>query len=218
MITAAGSSDRFGEDFKQFTELEGRPLLSWSARACKESGVIDALLVVHPKGLMDQSRNSIGAAPGVLPVFYTPGGKTRQDSVRMGLEFLASGPVPRFVLIHDGARPWISPSCIREVLEACRIWGGALPVNPITDAVKQIDQTGCVTAHLDRKVTVGAQTPQAFEFPGILAAHRKALLSGKTYIDDTEVYCDNGGTVYAVSGDPGNVKVTYPDDIPRSSK
>ena len=216
IITAAGSSDRFGEQYKQFSLCEGAPLLAWSAKAFAESGAVDALLVVHPEGMEQHSREAVGNAAGELPVFYTAGGASRQDSVRLGLEYLASGPAPKHVLIHDGARPWITPACIREVLKACRRWGGALPVIPITDAVKQIDSQGRVTAHLLRPVTVGAQTPQAFEFPGILKAHRKAQGSQKAYIDDTEVYCDNGGTVHAVPGDPGNSKVTYPEDITRS--
>ncbi len=219
IITAAGSSTRFSQgrdpasDKKEYALLEGRSLLSLCVDACRESGVIGRILIVHSPGHEDKTLQALGALPEDIEVFLTPGGETRQDSVRLGLEYLEKlNPVCLHVLIHDGARPWVTPQCIRNVLDACIQAGGAVPVIPVTDAVKQVEGS-FVTSHLERSSTFGAQTPQGFEFPGILAAHRKAMEQRKTYIDDTEVYCDYGGRVKTVPGDLSNRKVTYTSDL-----
>ncbi len=218
IITAAGNSSRFtdSDEKKEFIRYEGKALLAWSLKACRDSGVIRSVLVTHPPGRMEEAREAAGSMEQRIPVSYTAGGETRQESVRLGLEFLASSAQqPDYVLIHDGARPWVTPRCIRDVLKSAAEIGGALPVVPLADAVKQIS-SGEVIGHLNRTSTVGAQTPQGFEFPGILAAHRLAARRNRCYIDDTEVYTDYGGRVAAVTGDLENRKVTYPSDIPFS--
>ncbi len=217
IITAAGSSSRFADsdEKKEFIRYEGKALLAWSLKACRDSGVIRSVLVTHPPGRMEEASEAAGSMKQHIPVSFTAGGGTRQESVRLGLEFLAASALqPDYVLIHDGARPWVTPRCIRDVLERASEIGGALPVVPLADAVKHISSSGKVIGHLDRSATVGAQTPQGFEFPGILEAHRLAARRDKCYIDDTEVYTDYGGSVAAVPGDLENRKVTYSSDIP----
>ncbi len=216
IITAAGTSTRFsqGLEKKEYQLLEGKSLLAWSVSACIDSGVITHVVIVHPEGDRESAAGCVELYCTELEITFTAGGSTRQQSVLNGLEHLA-GLGCDYVLIHDGARPWVTPECIREVLSAAVSFGGAAPVVPVSDAVKQV--TGStIIAHLRRSDTFGVQTPQGFEFPGILSAHRKAKISGKNYIDDTEVYSDYGGTVRAVTGDISNRKVTYREDI-RSS-
>jgi len=152
----------------------------------------------------------------IVPV---PGGDTRQKSVRAGLEAAAehpgNSPSERLdvVLIHDGARPWISAALITAVLEGARRHGGCAPVVSPPDAIKSVDEAGFITFHSGRGTTLGVQTPQGFVFDRILEAHRRAASDGAVYIDDTEIFEKYSGRVYTVPGDPRNRKITYPHDL-----
>ena len=139
------------------------------------------------------------------------GGKERSASVRSGLQ--AFPHAPDFVLIHDGARPWISPRLVASVAEETVRSGACIPVVPSTDAMKGIDEQGVVRSHLSRRLTLAAQTPQGFEYSRIVDAHRRAAGDGHSYIDDSEIYSRYAGEVTTVKGDPNNLKITYPRDL-----
>jgi 2-C-methyl-D-erythritol 4-phosphate cytidylyltransferase len=146
--------------------------------------------------------------PGVSLV---SGGSERRESVLRGLESLPHAP--EAVLIHDGARPWVSEELILRVLEETLRSGAAIPVVPSTDAMKGIDEEGVIRSHLPRRLTVAAQTPQGFRYPEILAAHRHAAGDGEHYIDDSQIFGRYAGPVHTVSGDPANLKITYARDL-----
>jgi 2-C-methyl-D-erythritol 4-phosphate cytidylyltransferase len=147
---------------------------------------------------------------------FVPGGKTRRASVYHALNLLAAYPV-EYVLIHDGARPWVSPSLIRSVMEAVLVHGAALPVLPLTDTPKELDGKGFVKRHLRRSLAGAAQTPQGFRFRDMLEAHRKAAeqeaVEDREYTDDAEIWAEFCGPVAAVPGETANKKVTFPEDL-----
>lgn len=147
-----------------------------------------------------------------LPVEFVEGGATRQDSVYRGLKALEMDN-PDTVLIHDGARPWISGELVAMVLEQTEQEGCSVPVIPSVNAMKKIDEKGVITEHLKREKTVSAQTPQGFRFREILDAHRKASEENYAAIDDTEIWDRYCGPVNTVPGDPANRKITYREDI-----
>lgn len=162
----------------------------------------------HPSHMDQPAR----LRPFLEKIQLVEGGSTRQDSVRFGLEaFTAAHDI---VLIHDGARPWISPEVIRRVIETTRLHGASIPVAPSTNAMKQISPDGTIEAHLSRAATVGAQTPQAFRYTEIVEAHRHAAEDGIEYVDDSEIYHRYIGPVHTVQGDLANIKITFPSDLP----
>jgi 2-C-methyl-D-erythritol 4-phosphate cytidylyltransferase len=136
---------------------------------------------------------------------------------------------PDYVLIHDGARPWVDTGLIERVIEAAMVHKAAVPVMPLVETPKEIAwktaetaegatfRQGFVTRHLRRANVGAAQTPQAFEFRGILAAHEKAaereLREGIEYTDDAEVWGEFCGPVAVVRGSPTNRKITFPGDL-----
>jgi 2-C-methyl-D-erythritol 4-phosphate cytidylyltransferase / 2-C-methyl-D-erythritol 2,4-cyclodiphosphate synthase len=139
-----------------------------------------------------------------------PGGATRQDSVRAGLEALAPH-APDIVLVHDAARPFIPPGTIPALLAALQQVPGAIPALPVADTLKRVRQ-GIITETVPRDGLYRAQTPQAFHFRALLEAHRSAP-PGAT--DDAALLEAAGESVAIVPGAPENIKLTYPEDLAR---
>ena len=140
-----------------------------------------------------------------------PGGGTRADSVRCGL-----GAVPAeaaVIVVHDAARPLASPALFAAVIAAVTGGGadGAVPGVPPSDTIKTVDESGTVTGTLDRERLVAVQTPQAFRAGVLRRAHAGAPVAGAT--DDAMLVEAMGGTVRVVPGEPGNLKITDPDDL-----
>jgi 2-C-methyl-D-erythritol 4-phosphate cytidylyltransferase len=154
-------------------------------------------------------------------VLFVSGGKTRRASVFNALSILASYS-PCYVLIHDGARPWVSPSLIERVIEAVKKHGAVIPLLPLTDTPKECDASleapqVFIKRHLKRVNTGIAQTPQAFRFPEILKAHEKAAEHEQSehieFTDDAEVWGMFCGPVAVIPGAAENRKITFPDDL-----
>jgi 2-C-methyl-D-erythritol 4-phosphate cytidylyltransferase/2-C-methyl-D-erythritol 2,4-cyclodiphosphate synthase len=141
------------------------------------------------------------------------GGATRQDSVRAGLEALRADP-PGFVLIQDAARPFASESLVARAIAAARSFGAAVPGLPVTDTIKEIDEHGAIKATPARAGLRAVQTPQAFRFDLILAAHRSAAAAGRQDLtDDAAVAEWAGHPVHVFEGDAANMKVTTGEDF-----
>ncbi len=209
LIVAAGRGQRFGQALpKQYALLHGEPLLRRSLRAfCSHPRVDRVVAAIHP----DDAETFAAIAAG-LPVTAVPGGAARQDSVRLGLEALATFN-PTAVLIHDGARPAVSGALIDRVLDALAKESGAIPAVPVVDTLKRVGAGGAIGATVPRDDLVRAQTPQGFRFGLILEAHRR--FAGETLTDDAAVMERAGHKVVTVLGDELNVKVTTPDDLAR---
>ena len=201
IIVAAGRGTRAGGDLpKQWRMLAGRPLLAHTVAALK--GQTDLLvLVINP----DDRAYAEGFG---LPLVM--GGDTRAQSVLNALEWLDGKGISK-VLVHDGARPLVTPSVIRRVLDALDHHPGAAPALAVTDALWRGETE--VTGTADRSGLWRAQTPQGFGFDAILAAHR-AHPGGAA--DDVEVARAAGLAVAIVPGDENNIKLTFPDDFARA--
>ena len=120
---------------------------------------------------------------------------------------------PDAVLIHDGARPWITENIINAVIEKVLLFGAAVTATPATDTQKEVDKNGKITKHLRRENIFAVQTPQGFLFTPLLEAHQKACGDGNIYTDDTEIWAKYCGDVYICEGDIANKKITYKEDL-----
>jgi 2-C-methyl-D-erythritol 4-phosphate cytidylyltransferase/2-C-methyl-D-erythritol 2,4-cyclodiphosphate synthase len=204
ILVAAGTGSRFGADTpKQFLTLAGKPVIRHAAEAL----AADASLL-QPVGEAEPIDRALAGVAGVLPV--VPGGATRQDSVRAGLEALAPFQ-PDIVLVHDAARPFIPEGTVPALLAALRDSPGAIPAAPVADTLKRVVR-GVITETVPRAELFRAQTPQAFRFSVLLDAHRSGLV-GAT--DDASLLEAAGLSVAVVPGSDDNIKLTYPDDLVR---
>jgi 2-C-methyl-D-erythritol 4-phosphate cytidylyltransferase len=166
-------------------------------------------------------------------VYFVSGGATRQASVFNALSFLASQCAPDMVLIHDGARPWVSPALIRRVIAGVEKYRAVIPLLPLTETPKEINapledegdgvavgsDPVFIKKHLRRTLVGVAQTPQGFAFPEILTAHQQAARhdSQIEYTDDAEVWAAFCGPVAAIPGESENRKITFPEDLYETS-
>lgn len=218
VVTAAGSSARMGGVKKEFRTLDGVPVLALAVRPFAAAGA-GRVVVTLPPGRLEEARRLLDAhlAPGVVSLLVE-GGPTRQESVRRGLAALADDP-PDLVLVHDGARPWLSGELLARVLAAAARHGACVPVLEAAEAVKEIDPEaaaageGVVGRHLPRHAIALAQTPQGFAFAALAAAHERAHADGARFVDDAEVYDRYVDRVAWVRGDPANRKITFAGDL-----
>ena len=228
VITAAGSSSRMGGSVKkEYLPLGKGTLLSSSARAFVEASKnpghpfnISHMIITVP------AKGQAAAAKALSDFFeaasymkekleFVEGGQSRQKSILNALEHLKkSKDRPDFVLIHDGARPFISTDLIYSVLQATKEFKAAAPGLVPTDTIKVIDKSGFLVQHLERASLTAIQTPQGFSFEELYEAHKKAALDGHDYTDDTEIWGKYLGKVKLVPGQPENKKITYPGDMP----
>lgn len=176
IIVAAGRGLRAGTGGpKQYRSIGGKTVLSRAMEPfCTHPGVMAVQPVRNPDDadIFDQAVGHLSYQPPVN------GGATRQASVRAGLEALVSQK-PDIVLIHDAARAFVTHTVISRAIDSALITGAAIPVVPVTDTVKVVDETGAVQATPDRANLRIAQTPQAFHFQTILEAHRRAAREGR---------------------------------------
>ena len=217
VVVAGGRGERLGADRpKQYLSCSGRPLIVHTLEALAASFPFSAVTVVigpDDRALYDEAvahlRPSAAAALGPPAI----GGATRQQSVLSGLEALAAAE-PDIVLIHDAARPFPSATLVARAIEAAERYGAAAPGTAMSDTVKQVDVDGRVLATPPRSGLRAVQTPQAFRFPLILAAHRRAAAAGVGDLtDDVAVAEWAGAPAYVFEGDPANVKVTTMQDL-----
>ncbi len=212
LVVAAGRGSRLGGEVpKQYRNLGGRPMLRYSLQAFLEHPQVDAVrAVIDPEDRphYDAATRGLDLLPPV------PGGETRQDSVRLGLESLAEiGPAR--VLIHDAVRPFVDPPIISRIIAALDGKPGAIAAVPVTDTLKRaVDDN--IAETVDRKELWRAQTPQGFRYPEILAAHRAATGAGLT--DDAAVAERAGLEVTLVMAGEDNFKITTEADLERAQR
>ena len=205
VIVAAGASLRAGPGQpKPWRELGGRPVLRWSAEALSRAGARRLVVVVTPDRL-EAAKDLLSDLPGLV---VTGGGAQRSESVRSGLAAI-DGPASEPVLIHDAARPFLSPEVIRRVLEALDGADGAIAALPVADTLKR--GHGAVEATVDREGLWRAQTPQAFPRDRLLAAFQ--AWSGAEPTDEAAVMEAAGARIALVPGDPRLFKLTWPEDF-----
>ncbi len=213
IIVAAGRGLRAGTGGpKQFRTIGGRTVL---LRAMEPFCIHPGVFAVQPVRNADDADIFDQAVRGLKYQLPVNGGATRQASVRAGLEALAT-QAPDIILIHDGARAFVTQEVITRAIDAALLTGAAIPVVPVTDTIKIVDHSGAVTATPDRNGLRIAQTPQAFHFGTILEAHRRAARDGRDdFTDDAALAEWAGLTVATFEGDAANMKLTTPEDFAR---
>jgi 2-C-methyl-D-erythritol 4-phosphate cytidylyltransferase/2-C-methyl-D-erythritol 2,4-cyclodiphosphate synthase len=219
LVVAAGRGHRVGGAIpKQYQDLAGHPVLHHTLAALGGHPRVDLVrAVIHPDDEALYRHATDGLPVNVAAKLLSPahGGPRRQDSVRLGLESLVP-EAPPHVLIHDGARPLVSPAVIERTIEALRRSDGAIAAVRVSDTLKREDQGGRIAGTLDRAGLWRAQTPQGFRFETILGAHRAAA-SGPELTDDAQVAERAGLAVTLVEGEEANIKITTPEDFRRAS-
>jgi 2-C-methyl-D-erythritol 4-phosphate cytidylyltransferase len=192
---------------KQYLEIDGEPVLLRAVRPFLAHPEFAEVVVVLPAAdLADPPRWLLG-----LPVTRVAGGAERGDSVWNGLAALSSGVDT--VLVHDGARPFVTPEVIDRVL-ARAPEGGAVAAVPATDTLKEVDRDGRVVATVDRARIWHAQTPQGFPLATLRAAYERARREGWRGTDDASLCERCGVPVVVVEGSRDNLKITTPADLP----
>jgi 2-C-methyl-D-erythritol 4-phosphate cytidylyltransferase/2-C-methyl-D-erythritol 2,4-cyclodiphosphate synthase len=211
LIVAAGRGHRTGHYLpKQYLDLAGKTVLRRAAEVFLSHPRIDGVCVVINED--DKDLYHI-AMEGLSLLPWVAGGAERQQSVRNGLEALIENN-PTHVLIHDAARPFISPSLIDTCLSALDQAEAVLPVLRIADTLKSVDGER-VTGTVDRTNIASAQTPQCFAYPAILAAHR--AFAEESLTDDITLAEMAGIPVLTVEGESQNFKITTAEDIEKAS-
>jgi 2-C-methyl-D-erythritol 4-phosphate cytidylyltransferase / 2-C-methyl-D-erythritol 2,4-cyclodiphosphate synthase len=211
VVVAAGRGVRAGGELpKQFRQIGGDALLRRALVSFVEARNVDLVQPVVRSEDIDRVRTLIRNMDVLPPVF---GGTTRQASVRAGLEALERH-APDIVLVHDAARPFASVDLISRAIDAAKKTGAAIPALPVTDTIKRVDHAGTVEATIDRGPLRLVQTPQAFAFPALLEAHRRATAHNRDDFTDDAALAEWAGMKVAVfPGEPGNVKLTTADDF-----
>ncbi len=216
VVVAAGRGLRAGGPFaKQYRTIAAEPVIRMSLALFARHPEVDVVQpVIHPddRELFAAATAQLELAPPVV------GGSTRQASVLAGLQAL-EGQAPDIVLIHDAARPFASAALVSRAIAVAGKASAAIPGLPVVDTVKAVDATGRVCATLDRGGLRAVQTPQAFAFAKILAAHRSAQAAGREdFTDDAALAEWAGMAVTVFEGEAGNTKLTSADDFLRAER
>jgi len=206
VIAGAGISQRMGAD-KVFASLAGKPLLAWSVDVCQNCELVNQIVIVLHETKLDLGRRLVAERGWSKVAEVCPGGDRRQDSVRHGLSKLKGCD---WVIIHDGARPFLTLELIRDGLEAAKSTGAAVAAVPVKDTVKLGGSDLMVGETLNRKELWVAQTPQVFRFDIITKAHKQ--IKGDV-TDDATMVEQMGYKVKLYMGSYGNIKITTPDDL-----
>lgn len=215
LLLAAGSGSRMAgacDGPKQFLEWRGEPLYMASARTFARCPVVHGLVFVFPPEELERETARVAALAGGLglPWSCVAGGAARQDSVRLGL--LALPEACDAVLVHDTARPFVTAALLRRVAEGLGASAGVVPALPVTDTIKVVSGERVVQT-LNRTELVAVQTPQGFCPKELQKAHDRALAEGWSVTDDASLLERCGAPVSVVTGEPGNTKITNPEDL-----
>lgn len=211
IILAGGKGKRMGSKIsKQYIELKGKPILYYTLTKfinCKE---IDNIVLVLPKDEIDYCNKSILEKYSLKVNKIVEGGKERQDSVYNALKEINNSDI---VLIHDGARPFVSNRIIEEGIKFAKLYGAAAPGVTPKDTIKIKDDFGFSKETPNRNTLVSIQTPQVFKLNVIKECHEKVKNDKLIVTDDTMVIEMYNNKVYLYEGEYTNIKVTTPEDL-----
>ena len=209
IIVAAGASTRMGDaGDKTLADIGGEPLIARTVGVFERCDSIAAVALVVSERNMDAVaavRDEKGWRKTMPPLI---GGTRRQDSVRAGLDALP--PECDWVLVHDGARPFVTSGMIEDGLAAAAVTGAAIAVVPAFDTVKRVGEGGSVVETLDRSQLAMVQTPQVFRRSVLQRAHAEVT---DDVTDDAAMVERIGIEVRTFDGARSNIKVTTPEDL-----
>ena len=212
VVVAAGRGVRMGAAVnKVLLPLCGEPVIRHAVRAFCEADEIDGVVVVASADETEQMRAVLCGLEKVCAI--VPGGSTRQESVKNGLDALPKEA--RIALVHDGARPLISRELIARCIRQTEDCGSAVVCTPVTDTVK-VEKDGCVVRTLDRSQLRAVQTPQCFFAGELKAAYEAAARDGVSVTDDASVMEYAGHSVHLLESSEINFKLTTPEDLRRA--
>jgi len=212
IVPSAGGGTRLAGNLpKQYLPLAGIPLLTRTLQALQASGRVDSLILVVPPGHEARCRTELLEPFGLHADAVVPGGADRQASVLAGLSRIPEGT--DLVLVHDGARPFVTGELIRAAVSAAAAAGAAVVAVPVTDTIKVAGPDGSVKETPERGRLWAAQTPQVFRAALLRDAHRQALQDGFRGTDDSALVERLGHPVRLVPGTPENLKITTPADL-----
>ena len=208
VIVAAGSATRMGGIDKVMANLGGEPMIVRTVRAFQNCDAIASIVIVTREDLIRPISDLCRDMKKVAAV--VAGGKSRQESVHLGLNALPKGT--KLAAVHDGARPLVSWQVIDRVVRAANTYGAAAPAIPVKDTIKVV-QGRLVKETPDRSSLMAVQTPQVFDFDLLRGALRKAEEDGAQVTDDCSAVERTGMRIKIVEGDERNLKVTTPMDL-----
>jgi 2-C-methyl-D-erythritol 4-phosphate cytidylyltransferase len=212
VIAAAGSSRRMEGRDKLWTPLAGRITLARTVDVFEASPIIDNIVLVLNSERLDDATKLCQQEGWSKITSIVEGGIRRQDSVRSGLDSLVKlAPTTRWVMIHDGARPLVTPDILEAGLKAAQECHAAIAAVPIKDTIKQVQQ-GCISSTLDRSQLWAIQTPQVFSFPLIHHAYHSTPLQ-QEFTDDAALLECLGERVVIFNGSYRNIKITTQEDL-----
>lgn len=214
VVVAAGRSERMGGTDKLAASLAGRPLLAWSVAALAASPLVERIVLVR------SPEQAAAPHPAWLPdkvVAVVAGGARRQDSVAAGIRALSPGAGgsedgDRVLLVHDGARPLVTPELVSAVARAAAEHGAAIPVLPVAETLKRTDGER-VLGTVARTGLATAQTPQGVRWDVLRGALATVDTVDQEFTDEAALLEAAGVAVHAVPGEATNLKVTRPDDL-----
>ena len=216
VIVAGGRGRRMNARVpKQYLEIKGMPILVRTLKVFAAVVRVDRLVLVVPPADMGFCRREMLMPHGLQQVQVVAGGADRQASVVAGLRHLVDREFPGegIVLIHDGVRPFVDEPLIRRCVEGAMAHGGAVPALAVVDTLKRGDDRRRVIETVARENLYQVQTPQAFRFFLIMAAHAHARKTGFRGTDDASLVEALQGIVHLVPGDGRNIKITTPEDL-----
>ncbi|MGI5892971.1 MAG: 2-C-methyl-D-erythritol 2,4-cyclodiphosphate synthase [Candidatus Merdivicinus sp.] len=212
LIMSAGSSARMGGVDKQMLSLRGKTVLQRSIEAFLEIPEISEIFVVTSPERAGEYSNFVGTFASERVQVIGCGGSTRQQSVFAGMNAVSENA--KYVAIHDGARPLVTPHLIRKVFaDACQ-YGAAIPAVPVKDTIKVSGPGGMVLQTVERSTLRQVQTPQVFDRSAYLAAMEEAIRKQLDFTDDAQLFELTGRQVHLTEGEEENLKITTPADLP----
>jgi 2-C-methyl-D-erythritol 4-phosphate cytidylyltransferase len=213
VIVSAGKGLRFMEGKKkQFTFLEGRPILAHTLEKFETCPLIRSVRLVVGQEDMDYCLEEIVEKYRFQKVSkIVPGGKWRQESVKNGIDALPKDT--DIVPIHDGVRPLITQAMIEDSIHAAVRFGAVVLATPVKETIKMSNPDGTVLKTLDRESLWQIQTPQTFQINVIREAHNQAIADGFVGTDDASLVERLGVKVHILPGSHTNIKITTPEDF-----
>ena len=211
IVLAGGRGKRMNyHKSKQFIEIKGKPVLVYTLEKFIYNKSIDEVILVLPEDEVDYCKKEVLQKYSLKVDRIVIGGKERQDSVFNALEAMEKANI---VLIHDGARPFISEKIIEEGIKYANIYGAAAPGVTPKDTIKIKNEDNISVDTPDRNTLVAVQTPQCFKYDEIYQCHRKIKEENAIVTDDTSVVERYGHKVYLYEADYTNIKITTPEDL-----
>jgi 2-C-methyl-D-erythritol 4-phosphate cytidylyltransferase len=213
IILAGGAGKRMGTSTnKQFLILDSKPIVVHTLQIFEECRPVDGIyLVVNQKDLPVIQEEILETYRFSKVMKLVIGGRLRQDSVRNGLEAIEN-PCD-IVIIHDGARPFVSPSFIEKSISLMEMFDAIIPALPVKDTIKVVSKEGFVLKTLERDSLWQVQTPQTFKYELIVKAYREGMTKKLYGYDDATFLEFLGKKVKVIEGSPYNIKITTPEDL-----